>query len=182
MAIDPNWVRENPEEAAKQLDVLGEMHVDHVRYLWELRGFGGCVEFAEAFDSLEKKYAALSLAKLEAMPADLKDRYLVVRINDIWHQTEVNKIGKELRKHCSGVGIFWNMDVDIEALDMTKRDALKQAEALEEAAAETVPAMHKMANWLIARAAEKRRKAAPWATTCIECQGIRELRGRHVRK
>lgn len=28
----------------------------------------------------------------------------------------------------------------------------------------------------------KRRKAAPWATTCIECQGIRELRGRHVRK
>lgn len=28
----------------------------------------------------------------------------------------------------------------------------------------------------------QRRKAAPWATTCIECQGIRELRGRHVRK
>ncbi|AQU84896.1 MULTISPECIES: TraR/DksA C4-type zinc finger protein [unclassified Halomonas] len=26
-----------------------------------------------------------------------------------------------------------------------------------------------------------RRQAAPWATTCIECQGIRELRGRHVR-
>lgn len=26
-----------------------------------------------------------------------------------------------------------------------------------------------------------RREAAPWATTCIECQGIRELRGRHVR-
>ncbi|WP_251978594.1 TraR/DksA C4-type zinc finger protein [Salinicola avicenniae] len=26
-----------------------------------------------------------------------------------------------------------------------------------------------------------RRAAAPWATTCIECQSIREARGRHVR-
>lgn len=26
-----------------------------------------------------------------------------------------------------------------------------------------------------------RRQAAPWATTCIECQSIRELRGRHAR-
>ncbi|WP_106418205.1 TraR/DksA C4-type zinc finger protein [Salinicola tamaricis] len=26
-----------------------------------------------------------------------------------------------------------------------------------------------------------RREAAPWATTCIECQSIREARGRHVR-
>ncbi len=26
-----------------------------------------------------------------------------------------------------------------------------------------------------------RRQAAPWATTCIECQSVRELRGRHVR-
>ncbi|SDG27587.1 phage/conjugal plasmid C-4 type zinc finger protein, TraR family [Onishia taeanensis] len=26
-----------------------------------------------------------------------------------------------------------------------------------------------------------RREAAPWATTCIECQSIREKRGRHVR-
>lgn len=28
---------------------------------------------------------------------------------------------------------------------------------------------------------EARRHAAPWATTCIECQGIRERRGRHGR-
>jgi phage/conjugal plasmid C-4 type zinc finger TraR family protein len=28
---------------------------------------------------------------------------------------------------------------------------------------------------------QARRSAAPWATTCIECQGIREQRGRHVR-
>lgn len=26
-----------------------------------------------------------------------------------------------------------------------------------------------------------RREAAPWATTCIECQSIREQRRRHVR-
>ncbi|WP_322528527.1 TraR/DksA C4-type zinc finger protein [Salinicola sp. LHM] len=26
-----------------------------------------------------------------------------------------------------------------------------------------------------------RRQAAPWATTCIDCQSIREARGRHVR-
>lgn len=26
-----------------------------------------------------------------------------------------------------------------------------------------------------------RREALPWATTCIECQGIREQRRRHVR-
>lgn len=26
-----------------------------------------------------------------------------------------------------------------------------------------------------------RREAAPWAATCIECQGRREQRGRHVR-
>ncbi|MFS8152021.1 TraR/DksA family transcriptional regulator [Vreelandella titanicae] len=28
---------------------------------------------------------------------------------------------------------------------------------------------------------QARRDALPWVTTCIECQGIRELRGRHVR-
>ena len=27
-----------------------------------------------------------------------------------------------------------------------------------------------------------RRKAAPWATTCIECQSIREGRSKHVRQ
>nr|WP_324615532.1 hypothetical protein [Halomonas salipaludis] len=25
-----------------------------------------------------------------------------------------------------------------------------------------------------------RRKAAPWASTCIECQGIRERRNKHA--
>ena len=27
-----------------------------------------------------------------------------------------------------------------------------------------------------------RREAAPWATTCIGCQSIREMRGKHVRQ
>jgi len=27
----------------------------------------------------------------------------------------------------------------------------------------------------------QRREAAPWATTCIDCQEIREEKGRHVR-
>lgn len=27
-----------------------------------------------------------------------------------------------------------------------------------------------------------RRQAAPWATTCIGCQSIREMRGKHVRQ
>jgi len=28
---------------------------------------------------------------------------------------------------------------------------------------------------------EQRRQAAPWATTCIECQGIREQKAKHRR-
>ncbi|WP_286903148.1 hypothetical protein [Vreelandella sedimenti] len=45
------------------------------------------------------------------------------------------------------------------ATSLARRDALTQAEALEEAAEDTVPAMHKMANWLLARAADKRKQA-----------------------
>lgn len=71
MAIDIEWVRENPEEAARQMDVLGDMHVDHVRHLWESRGFGGCVEFAEAFDGLVKQKKLLS--DTCNMAADLAD-------------------------------------------------------------------------------------------------------------
>jgi hypothetical protein len=69
----------------------------------------------------------------------------------------VRKLGQHLRKHAAGCGLFLNMKVDIAALDMTNRDAEKKAEALEEAAKDTVPAMHQMANWLLARAAEERR-------------------------
>ncbi|MDQ7734675.1 hypothetical protein QT231_18350 [Halomonas sp. SpR1] len=130
MAIDPDWVRENPEEAARQLDVLGDMHVDHVRYLWESRGFGGCVEFAEAFDSLEKKYAALKKAKLEALPTDLKKRYVIIKMTGDIERDTARKIGEELRKYTAGNATFVNMPVDIETIDMSKRDALIKAKAL----------------------------------------------------
>lgn len=41
---------------------------------------------------------------------------------------------------------------------LVRREALKEAEALEEAAGEAVPAMHQMAHWLLARAADKRKQ------------------------
>tara|TARA_R100000027_G_C2240344_1_gene91807 strand:- start:35 stop:979 length:945 start_codon:yes stop_codon:yes gene_type:complete len=50
-------------------------------------------------------------------------------------------------------------DPFILATSLARRDLIQHAEALEEAAGETVPAMHKMANWLLARAAEKRQQA-----------------------
>jgi hypothetical protein len=53
------------------MDVLGDMHVDHVRHLWESRGFGGCVEFAEAFDALVQQKKLLS--DTCKMAADLAD-------------------------------------------------------------------------------------------------------------
>ncbi|MFI2817880.1 hypothetical protein [Vreelandella piezotolerans] len=129
MAIDPDWVRENPEEAGRQLDLLS------------------------------KKYDALMSAKLEALPADIKSRYLVIRaVGDI-SRDEAKEVMQGFAKHSSGVAIFVNREVDLETIDMKSRDANKKAEALEEAANETVPAMHQMANWLRARAAEERRKA-----------------------
>lgn len=158
MAIDPNWVRENPEEAAKQIDLLNEMHVDHVRHLWESRGFGGCGEFAEAFDSIERKYRALSEAKLEAMPADLKSRLLVIKMKGDIGRPEAREVMKELAKHSCGAAVFVNTEVDLDSLHIAKWDADQRAAALEEAAKDTVPSMHQMANWLLARAAEERRK------------------------
>lgn len=130
MAIDPDWVRENPEEAARQLDILGDMHVDHVRHLWESRGFGGCEEFAEAFDSLEKKYHALAAAKLQPMPADLKRRLLVIKMSGFIDRAEAKEIMQGFAKYSSGAAIFVNQQVDIEAIDMSKRDALIKAKVL----------------------------------------------------
>lgn len=100
MAIDPNWVRENPEEAARQLDLLG------------------------------KKYDALMSAKLEALPADLKSRFVIVKMTGDIDRETVHKIGKELRKYTAGNAVFINMPVDIETIDMTNRDALVKAKAL----------------------------------------------------
>ena len=96
MAIDPNWIRENPEEAAKQLDLLG------------------------------KKYDALMSAKLEAMPADLKSRFVIVKMTGDIDRETVQKMGKELRKYTAGVGSFLNIPVDIEAIDVTNHDEVKK--------------------------------------------------------
>lgn len=48
---------------------------------------------------------------------------------------------------------------DAPATSLARRDVLKQAEALEEAAADTVPAMHKMKHWLLSRANDLRQQA-----------------------
>lgn len=130
MAIDPNWVRENPKEAARQLDMLSNMHVDRVRHIWESRGFGACDEMGEAFDSLENKYRALSTAKLEPMPTDLKSRFLVIKVKGDIGRAEARAVMQGFSKHSSGVAIFVNEEVDLEAIDMTKRDALIKAKAL----------------------------------------------------
>jgi uncharacterized coiled-coil DUF342 family protein len=45
------------------------------------------------------------------------------------------------------------------ATSLARRDVLKHAEALEEAAADTVPAMHKMKHWLLSRANDLRQQA-----------------------
>lgn len=158
MAIDPNWVRDNPEEAARQIDLL-QAHCTRLgqggaeRY-WE----GRYRDEAKINESLQEMFDALMGAKLEALPADLKSRVLIVKMTGDIELETVRKFTKQLRKHAAGCGVFLNMKVDMSALDMTSRDAEKKAEALEEAAKDTVPAMHQMANWLLARAAEERRK------------------------
>ena len=112
MAVDPNWVRENPEEAARQLDVLGDMHVDHVRHLWESRGFGGCVEFAEAFDALvQQKKLLIDTCN---MGADLADHIeLLTRERDQYRAAEEAQIAlrekaaqrvEELTALCNAAG------------------------------------------------------------------------------
>lgn len=105
MAIDPNWVRENPEEAARQIELLT---IERDQY-----------RAAEEAQIALREKAAQRVEELEC---------------------QVEEASRYLR-------------------DTARRDLLQHAEALEEAAKETVPAMHKMANWLIARAAEKRRQA-----------------------
>lgn len=197
MAIDPNWVRENPEEAARQMDVLGDMHVDHVRHLWETRGFGGCVEFAEAFDALVQQktllietcnmgadladdveqltrerdqyraaeeaqialrekmvskvaqlesreailsqkntdqreiFEALIGAKLEALPAGLKNRFVIMKMTGDIDQEQVRKIMPEFKKHTAGCLCFVNTKVDLEAINMAGRDLMNQAKGAE---------------------------------------------------
>lgn len=64
-----------------------------------------------------------------------------------------SKRGDALANICSVI------DEETHLSTLACRDLIQHAEALEEAAGETVPAMHQMANWLLARAADKRKQA-----------------------
>lgn len=130
MAIDPNWVRENPEEAARQIELL-TIERDQYRAAEEKQ-----IAMRQKADERE---AAL-VAHVER---------LVVAANDAIDQP----------RSCMMVAEWERTVKDAPTTSLAHRYAEKKAEALEEAANETVPAMHKMANWLRGRAAEERRKA-----------------------
>lgn len=137
MAIDPNWVRENPEEAARQIDLL-------------------TIE-REQYRAAEEAQIALRAKAVEG------EQVLAA------HAARIKSLGSLLVRNLDECGNLEDMCDLIEkwksaveerpANSIARRDLLQHAEALEEAAKETVPAMHKMANWLIVRAAEKRRQA-----------------------
>lgn len=82
------------------------------------------------------------------------------------HLKRIQSIGSLLVRNLDECGNLEDMCDLIEkwksAIDegpANSSELLQHAEALEEAAGEVVPAMHKMANWLLARADEKRRQA-----------------------
>ncbi|SDG21826.1 phage/conjugal plasmid C-4 type zinc finger protein, TraR family [Onishia taeanensis] len=68
-----------------------------------------------------------------------------------------------------------NADIATEIMERRQSAALASRPALQDMA--TSPECEDC-GWEIPAA---RRRAAPWANTCIECQGMRERRGRHVR-
>ncbi|WP_237673660.1 hypothetical protein [Vreelandella profundi] len=130
MAIDIDWVRENPEEAAKQLDLY--------RVAEEMQ-----ISMRKKMAAREKALAA-HLGRIQSLGS------LLVR--------NLDECGN-LEDMCDLIEKWKSVVQEGSKNSLARRDLLQHAEALEEAAKETVPAMHKMANWLIARAAEKRRQA-----------------------
>ncbi|AIA76267.1 hypothetical protein FF32_15910 [Halomonas campaniensis] len=56
-------------------------------------------------------------------------------------------------------GVYEAIDDTFEASTLARRDLIRQAQALEEAAADTVPAMHNMKHWLLSRANDLRQQA-----------------------
>lgn len=175
MAIDQNWIRENPEEAARQIELLTkerdqyraaeesqiaqrqkmqerveelEAHaikvaaaVGNSAYPFNASIQASCIEnmkrFAERLHAIEREFFMVPGEPDEGYPdAEPGDECLV----NCWGSTTEQYV-EQFRAA------------------LARREALKKAEALEEAANETVPTMHKMANWLRARVAEERRKA-----------------------
>lgn len=69
MAIDPNWVRENPEEAARQMDVLSKKNTQQAEKISELEedlsvtermmeAIGGGLPGNEFFEAVNKAVKA----------------------------------------------------------------------------------------------------------------------------
>jgi predicted nuclease with TOPRIM domain len=73
------------------------------------------------------------------------------------------ELGYSMADGNDDAGQLWqaleNLFASKSAASLARRDAFKQAEALEEAAADTVPAMHKMKHWLLSRANDLRQQA-----------------------
>lgn len=138
MAIDPNWVRENPEEAARQIELMTREREQH--------------QAAEEAQIALRQKAEEERDALAAYQADMVRELTACQavLHSLAHDGQVTPEyaidAKAVLKR-------------VPRVSLARRDAEKKAEALEEAANETVPAMHKMANWLRARAAEERRKA-----------------------
>lgn len=142
MAIDPNWVRENPEEAARQMDLLTkernqyrtaekvqiELREKAVTKVAQLESHGALLSQQNA--AQRELLGALMSAKLEALPDDLKNRYVIVKMTGDIDEETVRKLKPEFKKHTAGCLFLVNMKVDIETIDMIKRAALIKAEAL----------------------------------------------------
>lgn len=101
----------------------------------------------------ERVALAANLERLRYMLVDAKRCVAVVAYPSIYHAEQYQGLARRVQARIQEVAR------ETPTTSLERRDALMQAAALEEAANETVPAMHQMANWLRARAAEKRRQA-----------------------
>jgi hypothetical protein len=185
MAIDPNWVRENPEEAARQLDMLKNMS-SNIRLVTSFVSDGRWPELAMLSSSPELAKLGEELNKLQVKHlnqivdlVEQREQYRIAEEAQIALRQKSEEKRRELAAHVEEARRIatdwieheqtpkatwqlarkigkWSLSAPGVSLDCVKVTA--RAEALEEAANETVPAMHKMANWLLARAAEERRK------------------------
>jgi len=158
MAIDPNWVRENPEEAARQIELL-TIERDQYRAAEEAQ-IAQRQKIQERVEELECQVEEAG-RRLRNPPRNNKretseyppcDYCGAIPETHPWHGSGLLNGKDSPHIHaCSGCRN--------KLPSSPCRELIQHAEALEEAAKETVPAMHKMSNWLIARAAEKRCQA-----------------------
>lgn len=103
----------------------------------------------ERIAELEEREQALTVFEKRREKRFYSAQAYIARIKEARN----SKRGDTLANICSVI------DEETHLSALACRDLIQHAEALEEAAGETVPAMHKMANWLLARAADKRKQA-----------------------